>query len=89
MHNIIWTLTGCTAGFGVFLYNLEAPGMGGILFRPDEHNAMVFSKESLVEMLKSPFTRSAFWSKPTLWPVNWVFTTVLGGACVGSLVQVL
>jgi hypothetical protein len=75
---------GACAGFGAFLYYLEAPGMGGILFRPDEHGKMVFSQGSLMEMLRSPFTRPDFWTRSTLWPVNWVLTTTIG-ACLGAI----
>ena len=88
MKNILFIFTGCTIGFCTFLYNLEAPGMGNVLFRTDSSNIRAFSKEGLIDMLISPFTVYQFWTEPTLWPVNWVITTVLGGTCASALSQV-
>ena len=85
MNNILFTCTGCTIGFCTFLYNLEAPGMGNVLFRPDSNNIRGFSKEGLIDMLIRPFTMSPFWTAPILWPVNWVVMTVLGGTCFSTL----
>jgi hypothetical protein len=74
-----YILSGAIIGFIYFLYKLESPGMGNVLFRIDSSGNKLFSLESLLEIMKSPFTLIQFWTYSELYPINWILTTGLGG----------
>ena len=71
-------LFGGIIGFSYFLYKLEAPGMGNILFRVNSDGIKEFSLESLLNIMKAPFKYSNFWLDFNLYPVNWIITTIVG-----------
>ena len=75
-------LYGLIGGFIYFLYKLEAPGMGNVLFRVNSIGCKVFSLESLFNMMLAPFMYIAFWTRIELYPINWIITTILGGLCI-------
>ena len=54
-------LFGGIVGFGYFLYKLEAPGMGNILFRVNSDGIKEFSLDSLLNIMQAPFKYSNFW----------------------------
>ena len=70
---------GLISGFIYFLYNLEAPGMGNILFRVNSDGNKVFSLESVLNIMAAPFNYIIFWTNIKLIPVNWIITTFIGG----------
>ena len=72
-------LFGGVCGFLYFLYKLEAPGMGGILFRVDSSGIINFSLDSLLGILYAPFKYISFWTDIDLYSVNWIITTFIGG----------
>ena len=72
-------LLGGVCGFLYFLYKLEAPGMGGILFRVDSNGIIKFSLDSLLGIIYAPFIHISFWTNMDLYSVNWLITTFTGG----------
>ena len=72
-------LSGGLAGFGYFLYKLESPGMGNVLFRTNSDGIKEFSFDSLLNMITAPFRYMYFWTESDLYPINWVITTLIGG----------
>ena len=69
-------------GFAFFVYNLESPDMGNIIFRNGQ-----FAPWNLVEYIVSPFKQDVLWY-PQLWAANWIITTSVGGL-VGLLLSIL
>ena len=69
---------GCIIGFIYFLFELESPSMGGILFRPNSNGNTEFSFGSLMNMLIAPFRYMTFWTDVNLWSVNWIITIIIG-----------
>ena len=70
---------GAICGFIYFLYKLEAPGMGNVLFRIDSTGNKVFSPDSLLNIIIAPFKYIAFWTNYELYSINWIITTLIGG----------
>ena len=66
-------------GFIYFLYELESPSMGHILFRVNSDGIKEFSMGSLVNMIIAPLKYLNFWTDINLWSVNWIITTFIGG----------
>ncbi len=66
-------------GYSYFLYELESPDMGNVLFRTNSDGVKEFSFASLIEIMKAPFIHKQFWTQKELLHVNWIFTT---GMCV-------
>ena len=66
-------------GFIFFLFELESPTMGGILFRVNSDGVKEFSTGSLVNMILAPLKYINFWTDFNLWSVNWIITTFIGG----------
>ena len=79
MYNINSFLFGNIIGFIYFLYKLEAPGMGNIIFRVNSIGIKEFAFDNLLNMIMAPFKYIHFWTSIYLYPVNWVITTLLGG----------
>ena len=75
----ISVLSGGIAGFIYFLYKLESPGMGNVLFRVNSDGIKEISFDSLFNMLGAPFKYIYFWTNFDLYPINWIITTFLGG----------
>jgi hypothetical protein len=71
-------IIGGIIGFIFFLYELESPSMGGILFRINSDGIKEFSFGSLINMIIAPFKYMNFWTDINLWSVNWIFTTGIG-----------
>ncbi len=71
-------ILGSIIGFVYFLFELESPSMGNVLFRLNSDGVKEFSFGSLVEFLYAPFIHSYFWTKP-FFSVNWVITSFIGG----------
>jgi len=71
-------LFGGLIGFIYFLYKLESPGMGNIIFRINSSGYKEFSFDSLMGMLAAPFKYSNFWTRD-LYDLNWIITTSIGG----------
>ena len=78
-------LCGGITGFVYFLYKLESPGMGNILFRANSDGIKVFSLDSLLSMIAAPFQYIYFWTNSNLYSVNWVLTTFVGGLICYSI----
>ena len=78
-------ILGGVLGFMFFLFELEAPDMGGVIFRCGR-----FAPENILEFVKHPFTHKTLWNRP-LWAVNWIITTTIGvlfALVSGQLVRV-
>ncbi len=71
-------LLGGISGFIYFLYKLESPGMGNVLFRFDSTGKKIFSFESLLNVMQAPFKYINFWTYTELFPINWILTTGVG-----------
>jgi len=65
-------------GFIFFLYELESPSMGQILFRVNSDGIKEFSFGSLVNMITAPLKYINFWTDINLWSINWIITTFVG-----------
>jgi hypothetical protein len=72
-------IIGGIIGFVFFLFELESPTMGGILFRINSDGVKEFSTGSLVNMILAPLKYINFWTDFNLWSVNWIITTFIGG----------
>ena len=70
---------GSIIGFIYFLFELESPSMGHILFRVNSDGIKEFSMGSLVNMIIAPLKYLNFWTDINLWSVNWIITTFIGG----------
>ena len=71
-------IIGGIIGFIFFLFELESPSMGHILFRVNSDGIKEFSIGSLVNMILAPFKYINFWTDINLWSVNWIMTTFIG-----------
>jgi hypothetical protein len=78
LQEISCCLFGGAMGFSYFLYELESPDMGNIIFRKNSDNKYVFSPESILNIMKGPFVYSQFWTDNKLRKVNWLIPTSLG-----------
>ena len=76
---MIMIIFGGIIGFIYFLYELESPSMGHILFRVNSDGIKEFSMGSLVNMIIAPLKYLNFWTDINLWSVNWIITTFIGG----------
>ena len=65
-------------GFIFFLYELESPSMGQILFRVNSNGIKEFSFGSLANMITAPLKYINFWTDTNLWSINWIITTFIG-----------
>ncbi len=70
---------GFIIGFIIFLFELESPTMGGVLFRPNSDGIMVFSLGSLITIMIAPFKYLDFWTNYELITVNWIIMSLIGG----------
>ena len=73
-----YIMFGGLIGFIYFLYELESPSMGNILFRINSNNNKVFSFSNLLNMIIAPFKYIHFWFNIDLLSVNWIITTLIG-----------
>jgi hypothetical protein len=71
-------ILGGIIGFIYFLYELESPSMGGILFRPNSDGIKEFSIGSLINIMIAPFRYINFWTDINLHSINWIITTGIG-----------
>ena len=76
---IIRIIIGTIFGFIYFLFELESPSMGNVLFRINSDGIKEFSLESLLEMLYAPFKHTYFWTNKSFYSVNWIITSFIGG----------
>lgn len=72
-------IIGCILGFIYFLYELESPSMGGVLFRPNSDGIMELSLGSLWNILLAPFNYITFWTNYELYSINWIIMVLIGG----------
>ncbi len=77
--DIINLFIGSIIGFGFFLFELESPSMGHILFRLNDKGIKEFSFGSLLNMIEGPFKYSYFWTNYHFYSVNWIITSFIGG----------
>jgi len=82
-------LFGAIIGFTYFLYKLEAPDMGNILFRVDSTGSKVFSFESLLSIMEAPFKYIIFWTNTDLYSINWIITTFIGGIIFYTIYKII
>jgi len=78
MIDITNLIIGGCIGFIIFLFELESPSMGGIIFRLNSDGIRQFSPESIFEILKAPLKFKEFWIYKDLLLVNWIFLTIVG-----------
>jgi hypothetical protein len=77
---------GSIIGFIYFLFELESPSMGHILFRFNDKGIKEFSFGSLLNMIQGPFKYSYFWTNYNFYSVNWVITSFIGGLITWGLI---
>ena len=70
---------GSMIGFIYFLFELESPSMGNILFRLNDKGFKEFSFGSLLNILEGPFKYGYFWTNYNFYSVNWIITSFIGG----------
>ena len=58
-----------------FIYDLHL--IGGILFRPNSQGRMIFSPESILEIIKAPLKIKEFWSTELI-KSNYYFLLLIG-----------
>ncbi len=80
----MYILLGSIIGFIYFLYELESPSMGGVIFRPNSDGIIQISWDSILNILVAPFKYLHFWTNYELFSINWIIMTTLGGL-IGSL----
>jgi len=73
------SVCGSVCGFVYFLFELESPDMGNILFRVNSAGNKVFSFDSLIGIILAPFKYNQFWTNTDLYSINWIITTFIGG----------
>jgi hypothetical protein len=73
-----WIIIGFIIGFIYFLYELETPSMGGIIFRLNSHGNKYISFGSLYNILIAPFKYIYFWTNIELLSINWIITSIIG-----------
>ena len=78
-------IIGSIIGFIFFLFELESPSMGHILFRLNDKGFKEFSFGSLVNMIVAPFKYLNFWTDFNLWSINWILTTLVGSIVFYSI----
>ena len=81
-------IIGGISGFLYFLYKLESPGMGNILFRVNSNGIKEFSFDSMMNMIYAPFYYISFWTKLDLYPINWIITTFIG-CMIGYIIKII
>ncbi len=72
-------ILGGIVGFIIFLFELESPSMGNILFRLNSDGVKEISYDSLLQMLYAPFRYSYFWTNKHFYSINWIITSFIGG----------
>ena len=89
ISNVIYCIIlGAFIGFIFFLFELESPSMGNILFRINSSGNKELSLGSLVSMLSAPFKYISFWTNYKLLSINWLITIIIGGF-IGYLINCL
>ena len=95
-------LFGAFCGFSYFVY--QTTTVGSIYNRPDEHGENRFSIKGIVPYLASPFTQNPVYvenlsdiksmsrdeilARADMLKLNWVFTTGVGAAVIGTTLSV-
>jgi hypothetical protein len=82
----MYSIIGGLLGFIYFLFELESPDMGNILFRINDSGYKEFSLGSLFNMLIAPFKYISFWTNYELLSINWLITVTIGGI-IGYILQ--
>lgn len=75
---MIYIIIGFIIGFTYFLYELESPSMGGVLFRINSSGNKYISFSSLFNILIAPFKYIQFWTNIKLLSINWIITCIIG-----------
>ena len=81
------SIIGGISGFFYFLYKLESPGMGNILFRVNSNGIKEFSFSSMMNIIYAPFQYLSFWTNLDLYSVNWIITTFIG-CMIGYIIKI-
>ncbi len=79
---------GLLSGFIYFLFELESPSMGGVIFRPNSDGIKVISWESIKSVMIAPFKYINFWTNYELYSINWIIMILIGGF-IGILIDKL
>jgi len=74
-----WLVLGGVSGLLYWLASLEAPDMGGILFRQDDLGNTVFTPYNIVLQLMAPFKYSYYWNTRLIMN-NWIVALSSGVA---------
>jgi hypothetical protein len=85
-------LLGCISGFIYFLYELESPSMGGVVFRPNSDGIRKISWSSILNIMIAPFRYINFWTNYELYSINWIIMILIGGVSgelLGRLINVI
>jgi hypothetical protein len=82
----MYSIIGGFIGFIFFLFELESPDMGNILFRINDIGNKELSLGSLFNMLSAPFKYISFWTNYELLSINWLITVTIGGI-IGYILQ--
>ena len=72
-------IIGSILGFMYFLYELESPSMGGVIFRSNSEGVKEISWGSIGDILLAPFRYLNFWTNYELYTINWIIMTLVGG----------
>lgn len=96
-------LFGAACGFSYFVY--QTTTIGTVYTRPDENSNPKFSARAIIPYLKLPFTQNPIYvssyselsslskeeiiARMDLLKLNWVFTTVVGSAIIGTTINMI
>jgi uncharacterized membrane protein YpjA len=76
---------GSILGFIYFLFELESPSMGGVIFRPNSDGIREISWSSIWNIMIAPFKYLNFWTNYELYSINWIIMILIGGL-IGGLI---
>jgi hypothetical protein len=76
---------GSILGFIYFLFELESPSMGGVLFRQNSDGNREISWSSIWNIMIAPFRYLNFWTNYELYSINWIIMILIFGLIFGLI----
>jgi hypothetical protein len=80
---MLYNLLGLGALLGTVSFSCYvtfAPGMKGMVFRPDQEGEIHFVPSNIVRLAVASFHNKDLW-RPNAWDMNWIMH-MLGGCCL-------
>ena len=80
---------GSILGFIYFLFELESPSMGGVLFRQNSDGNREISWSSIWNIMIAPFRYLNFWTNYELYSINWIIMILIFGLIGGLIYYII